>query len=50
MSLPDKVLYRGHAVAAVAAANSHVAEEALEEDQGAVRSAASGHRCARRDA
>ena len=36
----DKVLYRGHAVAAVAAVNAHIAEEALQADRGRVRAAA----------
>ncbi len=36
----DKVLYYGHAVAAVAADNVHIAEEALASDQGRVRGAA----------
>ena len=35
-----KALYKGHAVAAVAATNPHVAEEALQADQGRLRAAA----------
>ena len=45
-----KVLYRGHAVAAVAAINDHIAQEAVEPDRGRVRSAAARARRARGDA
>ena len=45
-----KVLYRGHAVAAVAAINDHIAQEAVEADRGRVRGAAARPRRARGDA
>ena len=45
----DKVLYDGHAVAAVAATSPSIAEEALRADRGRVPRAAVRHRCRRGD-
>ena len=45
----DKVLYDGHAVAAVAATSRHIAQEALETDRGRVRVVETGHDCRRGD-
>ena len=46
----DKVLYDGHAIAAVAASNRHIAEEALRADRGRIRGAAAGDEGRRGDA
>ena len=45
----DKVLYDGHAVAAVAATSPAIAEEALRSDRGRISRAAARHRCRRGD-
>ena len=45
----DKVLYRGHAVAGVAAINPHIAEEAPRPDRRRIRGAAVVHRGPRGD-
>ena len=45
----EKVLYEGHAVAAVAATNKAIAEEALGADRGRLRGAAARHRRRRGD-